>query len=337
MQKQIIECVPNFSEGRDRTIIEKIAAAIQRIEGVKLLHVDMGKAANRTVMTFAGTPQRVVEAAFQAVRCAADLIDMRFHEGEHPRIGAVDVCPLVPVANISLEAVRELAQALGERIGKELELPVFLYEANASAPHRKNLAHIRKGEYEGLETKLDQDKWQPDFGPHDFHPAFGAMVLGARNYLIAYNVNLNTKSVTLANDIAREIRESGKWVIKNRKRIHEPGRLKSLKAIGWYIREYDCAQVSMNLTNYKITGMHQAYEACREVAATFGVEVTGSELIGLVPLEALLLAGKHYATTSQLTETATVELAIQKLGLTQLKPFDPSTRVLEYRLEMAVN
>jgi len=333
--KQIIECIPNFSEGKNANILAAIATAIKSVTGVKLLHMDRGEAANRTVFTFAGEPELVIEAAFQAMSVAEKLIDMRIQKGEHPRIGATDVCPLVPIANITMEEVKEYANQLGERAARELAIPIYLYEHSAKTTKRKNLATIRSGEYEGLAEKMKLREWQPDFG-QSFNAKTGATVLGARDFLIAYNANLATDSVEIATQIARTIRESGK-VIKttNGEKIRIPGQCKSLKAIGWYIKEYEKAQVSMNLTNFKITGIHEAYEACKIAAKKYGTLVTGSELIGLIPLEAILAAGHFYANKTgktNLTETALIQLAVDKLGLAELSPFNFEERVIEYLL-----
>lgn len=335
--EQIIECIPNFSEGKNTNTLAAISAAIKSIAGVKLLHVDRGEAANRTVFTFAGAPQAVAEAAFQAIKVAGALIDMRTQKGEHPRIGATDVCPLVPIANITMEEVKEYAIELGPRVAKELNIPVYLYEHSANFPERKNLATIRSGEYEGLAQKMKLPEWQPDFGKQ-FNARTGATVLGARDFLIAYNANLDTDSVKIANQIARTIRESGQLVKKeNGEKIRIPGECKSLKAIGWYIEEYGKAQVSMNLTNFKITGIHEAYEACKKAAEKYGVTVTGSELIGLIPLRAILDAGYFYANQSgqpstELTEKELLQIAVKALGLGELSPFNLEERVIEYLL-----
>ena len=334
-QKQIIECIPNFSEGKNANTLAAISDAIKNISGVKLLHIDPGVAANRTVFTFAGEPKNVVEAAFQAIKVAGELIDMRTQKGTHPRIGATDVCPLVPIANITMEAVKIYAKELGERVAKELTIPIYLYEHSATTPKRKNLATIRSGEYEGLAQKMELSDWQPDFG-QSFNARTGATVLGARDFLIAYNVNLNTDSVTIAKQIARDIRESGRLVKKaDGKKIRIPGQCKSLKAIGWYIEEYGKAQVSMNLTNYKITGIHEAFEACKAAAKKHGALLTGSELIGLLPLEAILAAGHFYATkkgVTTLTQQALIQLAVNELGLADLSPFKFEERIIEYLL-----
>ena len=337
--QQLIECIPNFSEGRDLAIISAIATAIRQVEGVKLLHIDQGEAANRTVFTFVGPPKELIEAAFQAIKTASELIDMSQQTGEHPRIGATDVCPLVPLANISMEEVMQYTHQLGQRIGDALDIPVYLYENSASQPARKNLATIRSGEYEGLATKMKLSEWQPDYGPMNFNAKSGATVLGARDFLIAYNVNLNTDSVDIANEIARRVRTSGRLVTQadgTKKRI--PGKLKYLKAIGWYIEEYGKAQVSMNLTNMHQTSVHHAFEACVEAAEDLGVKVTGSELIGLIPQQPLLVAGKYYSAKlgkNIMDRDALISLAITSLGLAELAPFNPVERIIEQVLHTA--
>lgn len=334
-QQQIIECIPNFSEGQNPNTLKAIATAIKEVDGVKLLHIDQGKAANRTVFTFAGTPKFVVEAAYRAIKIAGELIDMRQQKGEHPRIGATDVCPLVPIANITMEEVKELAMNLASRVG-DLGIPVYLYEHSAKTLQRKNLATIRSGEYEGLAKKMQLSEWQPDFG-EKFNAKTGATVIGARDFLIAYNANLNTDSVEIANEIARAIRTSGK-IITNElgEKIRIAGQCKSLKAIGWYIEEYKQAQVSMNLTNFKITGIHTAYEACKNVAEKYGVKVTGSELIGLIPLDAILAAGLFYlqkeGQSINQAEKMIIETAVKHLGLADLRPFNYKERIIEYLL-----
>ncbi len=334
-KKQIIECIPNFSEGKNANTLAAILAAIKAVTGVKLLHLDRGAAANRTVFTFAGKPQKVVEAAFQAIKVAGELIDMRVQKGEHPRIGATDVCPLVPIANITMAEVKEYAAQLGARIAKELNIPIYLYEHSAITPNRKNLAIIRSGEYEGLAEKMALAEWQPDFGA-SFNAKTGATVLGARDFLIAYNANLDTDSVEIATQIARTIRTSGKVIKKESgEKIRIPGQCRSLKAIGWYIEEYGKAQVSMNLTNFKITGIHEAYEACKAAAEKYGATVTGSELIGLIPLEAMLAAGHFYANitgATNLPEKELIQLAVNELGLADLSPFHFEERIIEYLL-----
>ncbi|HEY1047011.1 MAG TPA: glutamate formimidoyltransferase [Bacteroidia bacterium] len=349
MLKQIIECVPNFSEGNNPEIIKQITNAIESVEGVMLLHVDMGKATNRTVVTFAGEPAKVVEAAFLGIQKAAELIDMRQHKGEHPRMGATDVCPLVPVSGISMEECAEWSKVLGKKVGTELKIPVYLYEEAQSNKNRSNLSIIRGGEYEGFVEKIKLPEWQPDFGPAELPLKHGATVIGARDFLIAYNINLNTKSTRIANRIAFDVREagrvkregnpiSGKVVTDaNGEPVRIPGTLKSVKAIGWYIEEYGMAQISMNLTNYKITSVHQAFdEVCRK-GEERGVRVTGSELVGLVPLQPLLDAGKHYlgkqGRSKGVSESELIEIAVQSLGLNQLGVFNPEERIIEYVLK----
>ena len=349
MNQQIIECVPNFSEGVDKNTIDQITSAISSVEGVSLLHVDMGKATNRTVVTFAGNPAAVIEAAFLGIQKAAELIDMRQHKGEHPRMGATDVCPLVPVSNISMEETAEWAKKLGQRVGTELLIPVYLYEAAQSNPERKNLSVIRAGEYEGFAKKIQDPAWQPDFGPSVLPAKHGATVIGARDFLIAYNINLNTKSTRIANRIAFDVREAGRVkregnpisgkVVNdaNGEPIRIPGTLKSVKAIGWYIEEYGMAQISMNLTNYHITSVHQAFDEVNQKAQERGVIVTGSELVGLVPLQPLLDAGKHYlqkqGRSIGVSQDELIHIAVQSLGLNQLGPFNPQERIIEFALK----
>jgi glutamate formiminotransferase/formiminotetrahydrofolate cyclodeaminase len=328
----LIECVPNFSEGRDLEVIRKITARIESVEGATLLHVDPGKATHRTVVTFAGTPAAVVEAAFRAIATAAGTIDMRRHRGEHPRMGATDVCPLVPISGISLEETAELARELGERVGRELGIPVYLYEASQPDPARKNLSVIRAGEYEGLPGKLADPAWKPDFGPAEFNPGAGATVIGARDFLVAFNVNLNTTSTRRANAVAFDVRESG----RGQPPQHIPGTLKAVKAIGWYIDEYGIAQVSMNLTDLRVTPLHLAFDETCRAAEARGLRVTGSELVGLIPLAAMLEAGKHYLKKQQrslgVSEGELIRIAVRSLGLADLSPFDPAERIIEYRL-----
>lgn len=334
-KKQIIECIPNFSEGKNANTLASISKAIKAISGVKLLHLDRGEAANRTVFTFAGEPQKVVEAAFQAIKVAGELIDMRIQKGEHPRIGATDVCPLVPIANITMAEVQEYASQLGARVARELNIPIYLYEHSAKIASRKNLATIRAGEYEGLANKMALTEWHPDFG-ESFNAKTGATVLGARDFLIAYNANLDIASVEIATQIARTIRASGKVIKKeNGEKIRIPGQCKFLKAIGWYIEEYGKAQVSMNLTNFKITGIHEAYEVCKIAAEKYGAKITGSELIGLIPLEAMLAAGHFYANKKEatnLSEKELLQVAVNELGLVDLSPFNFEERIIEYLL-----
>ncbi len=332
--KPIIECIPNFSEGQNATTINTLAREIEKVKAVQLLHIDQSKSANRSVFTFVGSPEKVIEAAFLAIKKASELIDMRTQRGAHPRIGATDVCPLVPIANIEMKEVIDYAKKLGERVAKELSIPIYLYEYAATSKERINLAAIRAGEYEGLEEKMKLDKWKPDFGA-TFNAKSGATVIGVRDFLIAFNVNLNTNSVEIARTIAREIRESGK-VVKSAtgKKTRIPGKYKALKAIGWYIEEYGKAQVSMNLTNIHTTTIHEAFEACKAEAVLLGIEVTGSELIGLIPLAALLQAGQFYyqkeKIASKKSEKDLIQMAVKHLGLAELAPFCPEKRVIEY-------
>lgn len=341
---QLVECIPNFSEGQNKEHIGAIAASISEVSEVRLLHVDPGYSANRTVMTFAGPVEAVVEAAFAAIKTAAKLIDMRKHVGTHPRMGATDVCPLVPISGISLEELIPYGHALGKRVGEELGIPVYMYEETARAFHRRNLAAIRAGEYEGFQQKIQEPEWKPDYGPVTFQAKSGQTVIGVRNFLVAYNMNLDTDSVKLANAIAFDIREIGRV-----KKIHGeiqrdeegralriPGICRSLKAIGWYIEEYKKAQVSTNLTNIQVCSVHEAFEAAKRSAELRGVTVTGSELIGLIPKKCLLDAGNYYAGVQgkfDLSERELVQLAIQSLGLDELAPFEPQKRVLEYMLD----
>jgi glutamate formiminotransferase/formiminotetrahydrofolate cyclodeaminase len=328
----LIECVPNFSEGRDLEVIRKITARIESVEGATLLHVDPGKATHRSVVTFAGSPAAVVEAAFRAIATAAETIDMRRHRGEHPRMGATDVCPLVPISGISLEETAELARQLGERVGRELGIPVYLYEASQPDPARRNLSVIRSGEYEGLPKKLADPAWKPDFGPAEFNPRSGATVIGARDFLVAFNVNLNTTSTRRANAVAFDVRESGRGEPPQ----NVPGTLKAVKAIGWYIEEYGIAQVSMNLTDLRVTPLHVAFDQTCRAAEARGLRVTGSELVGLIPLASLLEAGRHYLRKQRrslgVSERELIRIAIRSLGLADLTPFDPAQRIIEYRL-----
>ncbi|MBE2290797.1 MAG: glutamate formimidoyltransferase [Chitinophagaceae bacterium] len=341
----IIECVPNFSEGRDMNIIKQITDEIETVEGVRLLDVDPGKATNRTVVTFVGNPQAVVDAAFLAIKKAGELIDMSKHTGEHPRMGATDVCPLIPVSGISMEDTVEFAKQLAKRVGEEANIPVYLYEYAASAPYRTNLADIRSGEYEGLAAKIVKPEWKPDYGPAAFNARTGATVIGARDFLIAYNVNLNTTSTRRANAVAFDIREKGRQkkddngkVVKdaNGDPVWVPGLLKNVKAIGWFIEEYGVAQISINLTNMNTTPLHVMFDTACERATARGLRVTGSELVGLVPLQALLEAGKYFLRKQQRSvgvgEAELVRIAIKSLGLDELGPFDPQKKIIEYRL-----
>lgn len=319
----VLECVPNFSEGRDSEVLSRIEGAIASVDGVRLLGVDPGRAAHRTVMTFVGPPEATVEAAFRAIARATRLIDMRRHLGTHPRLGATDVCPLVPVAGVSLDEAAEYARRLGERVGRELDIPVYLYEHAATDSRRRNLADIRRGEYEGLADKLERPEWKPDFGPAQSRPRSGATVIGARDFLVAFNVNLDSKSIPLARAIAREVREKGGG----------SGSLKGVKAIGWYIEDYGIAQVSMNLTDTGATPVHVAFEEVRRRAEARGARVTGSELVGLIPLRALLEVGRGSSGRSpDVPEDELVRSAVNFLGLDDLGAFDPSKKVLEYRL-----
>lgn len=348
---RIIECVPNFSEGRNDQMIQGLSESIRKVAGVKLLHVDPGKSTNRTVVTFAGNPESVIEAAFQAIAFAAQNIDMKQHHGEHPRMGATDVCPLIPVSGISMEETVQYAKQLAERVGKELKIPVYLYEAAASADYRRNLADIRSGEYEGLEQKMKLKEWKPDYGPSEFNAQSGATVIGARDFLIAYNVNLNTRSVKLANEVAFDLRENGRALkdeqtgklLKNAKGeiLRTPGSCKSVKAIGWYIDEYQLAQVSMNLTNMNETALHIAFEECRKAADKYGLIVTGSELVGLVPKKALIDAGNYFLKKQKrslgISEEECIDIAVQTLGLNSISHFDPQKRIIDYMLEEKEN
>ena len=339
MQK-IIECVPNFSEGRDLNIIRQITDVIESVEGIKLLNVDPGKGTNRTVVTFVGNENEVVEAAFRAIKKAGELIDMRKHSGAHPRFGATDVCPFIPIANATMEDCIACAKKLGERVGKELNQPVYLYEYAASAPHRKNLASVRAGEYEGIAQKITLPDWKPDFGPAQFNEQTGNIAIGARDFLVAYNVNLNTTSTRRANSVAFDVREQGRKT-KNEKgeEVHQPGACKAVKGIGWFIPEYGVAQVSMNLTNINITPVHIAFDECVKSAYNRGMRVTGSELIGLMPLKAILDAGKYFLEKQQrstgVSEDELIKIAVKSMGLDELVPFEPRKRIIEYMLDDA--
>lgn len=346
MAKQLIECVPNFSEGRDMGIIKQITDQIESVEGVKLLDVDPGKATNRTVVTFVGEPDAVVEAAYLAIKKAAELIDMRNHSGEHPRMGATDVCPFIPIANITMEETAAYTKKLGERVGRDLGISVFLYESSATDPRWKNLANIRSGEYEKMESKLKQLDFNPDFGPKALNVTAGVTAIGARDFLIAYNVNLNTTSTRRANNVAFDVREAGRIktdpvtdkpiLDANGEPIREAGTCKSVKGIGWYIPEYGIAQVSMNLTNIKDTPFHIAFEECCKSANRRGMRVTGSELVGLVPLSVMLDAGKYFLKQQQrstgIAESEIIKIAIKTMGLDELAPFDPQKKIIEYVL-----
>ncbi len=348
-QMQLIECVPNFSEGRDLSIIKQITDQIESVEGVRLLNVDPGKATNRTVVTFVGAPAAVVEAAFLAIKKAGELIDMTTHKGEHPRMGATDVCPLIPISNITMEETAEWAVKLAKLVGEELQLPVYLYECAQPDKSRCNLSVIRAGEYEGFFKKIQLPEWKPDFGPAEFDAKRGATVIGARDFLVAYNVNLNTTSVRRANSIAFDVREAGRVKREgdpitgkvvtdvNGKPVSIPGSLKCVKAIGWFIEEYGIAQISMNLTNISVTPMHIAFDEVCKKAAERGIRVTGSELVGLIPLQAMLDAGKYFLAKQKrstgVSEEELIRIAVLSLGLDELSPFNPEERIIEYLLK----
>ena len=329
--KKLIECVPNFSEGRDMKTVNAIADSIKAVAGVKLLSVEPDKDYNRSVVTFVGEPAAVQEAAFQSMKTAAKLIDMTKHKGEHPRIGATDVVPFIPVSGATMEECVRLANALGKRAAEELHIPMYLYEEAAKIPERKNLSNIRKGEYEGLAEKLKDPAWKPDFGTATFNPQSGATVTGARFFLIAYNVNLSTNNKDYAHEIALRIRESGRS-IKNSTgvSIKNPGTLQSVKAMGVLLERHDIAQVSINLTNYHVTPPHIAYEEVRKEAQKLGINVTGSEIVGLIPKEAILLTGKFYSDRTNASEDQLIEKAVEALRLSQLEPFDPKKKIIEY-------
>ncbi len=345
---QLIECVPNFSEGNDLTIIKQITTEIESIEGVRILNIDPGKATNRTVVTFVGPPQAVVDAAFLAIKKAAELIDMSKHKGEHPRMGATDVCPLIPISDISMEETSIYAKQLGERVGNDLHIPVYLYEASQPNKKRNNLSIIRAGEYEGFFKKIKLPEWEPDYGPQEHSVKSGSTVIGARDFLIAYNINLNTTSVRRANSIAFDVRETGRVkregnpitgkIVKdsNGAPVYVPGTLKSVKAIGWYIQEYGIAQISMNLTNISVTPVHIAFDEVCKRATERGIRVTGSELIGLIPLNCLLDAGRYFLAKQQrstgVSEQELIKIAVKSLGLDDLAPFEPKERIIEYLL-----
>jgi glutamate formiminotransferase/formiminotetrahydrofolate cyclodeaminase len=334
--KRIIECVPNFSEGVDHNIINSITHQIEIVKGVKLLNVDPGKGANRTVVTFAGEPEAVVEAAYLAIKKAGELIDMRIQKGTHPRMGATDVCPLIPISNISLDETAVYAQQLAKRVGDELGIPVYLYEHAQQNKDRSNLSVIRSGEYEGFFNKIKLTGWQPDFGPHEMNARCGATVIGARDFLIAFNINLDTASTRIANEIAQEVRESGKIIANENGKQRIPGALKYVKAIGWYMEEYGKAQVSMNLTNISVTPVHRVFDEVAARATAHGVKVTGSELIGMIPLKAMLDAGNYFLQkqgfSNPVSEGELIAAAIQSMGLDELAPFNPQERIIEYLL-----
>ncbi len=344
--KRLIECVPNFSEGVNATIIQNIADEIRNAKGVQLLDVDPGQATNRTVVTFVGEPEAVIDAAFLAIKKASQLIDMTTHTGEHPRMGATDVCPLIPISGVTMEETVEYAQRLGKRVGEELGIPVYLYEEAASQPERKNLATIRAGEYEGMAAKLLKPEWKPDYGPTTLPVKHGVTAIGARDFLIAYNVNLNTTSVRRANSVAFDVREKGRIKRKGGKLdgdilrdadgepLREPGACPGVKAIGWYIAEYGVAQISMNITDINQTPLHKAFEECNHSATRRGLRVTGSELVGLVPKQVMLDAGRYFLKKQQrsigVSEDELIKIAVKSMGLDELAPFDPRKKIIEY-------
>lgn len=350
MQK-LIECVPNFSEGRDLGIIRQITAAIESVEGVSLLDVDPGASTNRTVVTFVGSPEAAVEAAFRGIQKAAELIDMSKHRGAHPRMGATDVCPFIPVSNVSWAEAIDCAKQLGKRVADELNIPVYLYEKAARDASRSNLSVIRAGEYEGFFEKIKEPAWKPDFGPPKFNERSGATVIGAREFLVAYNVNLNTKAVRRANSVAFDVRENGRIktidgtpygkpvLDENGEPVRVPGMLKHVKAIGWYVEEYGIAQVSMNLTNIEETPLHAAFDACNDAASKRGLRVTGSEVVGMLPKKCLVEAGRYFLRKQKWSEGASEEeligIAVRSMGLSELKPFDPKEKIIELKMESA--
>jgi glutamate formiminotransferase / formiminotetrahydrofolate cyclodeaminase len=349
--EKLIECVPNFSEGRDLNVIRQITAAIESVEGIALLDVDAGATTNRTVVTFVGSPEATVEAAFRGIQKAAELIDMRKHKGAHPRMGATDVCPFIPIGNVSWEEAIDCARKLAQRVADELKIPAYLYEKAARNPSRSNLAVIRAGEYEGFFEKIKEEAWKPDFGPAVFNEKSGATAIGAREFLVAYNVNLNTKAVRRANSVAFDVREngriktedgtpSGKPVLDEKgEPVRVPGMLKHVKAIGWYVEEYGIAQVSINLTNIEETPLHAAFDACNEAANKRGLRVTGSEIVGMVPKKCLVDAGRYFLRKQRWSEGASeeelIETAIRSMGLSELKAFNPKEKVIELKIESA--
>src|SRR5213083_266336 len=347
--QRLSECVPNFSEGRELDVIRQITGTIESVDGVSLLDVDPGASTNRTVVTFVGGPEATVEAAFRAIQKAAELIDMRKHKGAHPRMGATDVCPFIPVSNVSWEEAIACAQKLGKRVGEELKIPVYLYEKAAKDKSRSNLAVIRTGEYEGFAEKIKKPEWNPDFGPAKLNEKAGATAIGAREFLVAYNVNLNTKSVRRANSVAFDVREQGRFKTEdgtpsgkkvldaNGEPVRVPGMLKHVKAIGWFVKEYGIAQVSMNLTNIEETPLHVAFDACVEAASKRGLRVTGSEIVGMVPKKCLVDAGRYFLRKQRWSQGASeeelIDIAIRSMGLSELKPFEPKEKVIELKIE----
>ena len=343
---KIIECVPNFSEGRDMSVIDKITAEIKKVSGVKLLDVDPGYDTNRTVVTFVGEPEPVKQAAFAAVKKSHELIDMRHHKGAHPRFGACDVCPIIPVSGVTMDECVEIAHDLGKRLGEELDYPVYFYEYAATKPERRNLATVRSGEYEGLEAKLKDPNWKPDFGPAEFRPTKGATAVSARDFLIAYNINLNTTNAKKANAIALRLREQGypkkdadgnPVLDEKGKKVMCPGMFKNCKAIGWYVDDFKRAQISINLTNYHVTNMYHVFDAASKLAEEKGLRVTGSEIVGVLPKEALIEAGIHYlekqGTCAGQSEAELIKIAEQSLGLSDVVKFKPEEKIIEYMVK----
>ena len=351
---KLIECVPNFSEGKDLAKVKAITDAIESVDGITLLDVDPGADTNRTVVTFVGNPDAVSEAAYLGIKMAAEVIDMSKHKGAHPRMGATDVCPFIPISNVSNEECIDLSKEIGQRVGEELSIPVYLYEHSAQTPERKSLPDIREGEYEGLAEKLKDIKWKPDFGPAKFNVAAGATVMGMRDFLIAYNINLNTKDHRLATDIAFELRESGRSkrkpdpdspnlldgeIIRNSdgSPVKVPGMFKEVKCVGWYIDTFKRAQISINFNNYKVSSIHDVYDAACKLADERGIRVTGSELVGLIPLEAILMAGRHYLAKQRRTvgvpEEDIIQAAVQSLGLNDVTPFIAEEKIIEYAVK----
>ena len=334
MEKELVACVPNFSEGRNPDSIASIKQAIESVSGVKILHTDIGFSVNRTVITFVGPPQQIVEAAFLGICKAYELIDMSKHTGTHPRMGAVDVCPLVPLIGVTMEQTMSLAEQLAIKVAAVCHLPVFRYEKNAVLPHRMKLSQIRFGEYEGWFQKIKNPEWKPDFGPTEVSVEKGILALGARDIMLAYNVNLHSKDVSIANKIARELRESGYVAIDNQgNKTITPGLCKGVRAIGWFIPEFQCAQVSMNLMDLNETSWVQAFETCKKLAANYGVEISGSELVGMVPESVILAAGNHFLgiEKSHFTKIDIVSAAINGLGLSDKLPFVPEEKIIEWR------
>lgn len=333
MNQPIVECVPNFSEGKDERVIDAIAEAIRQERGTVLLNVDSNRDADRTVMTFAGKPESVLRSAYAAIKTAAEKIDLRHKKGKHPRMGATDVCPLIPLRNMKMEDAIVLAERLAEKVGDELNIPVYLYEYAAKSDSRRSLPQIRKGEFEKLHSKISDPEWKPDHGPEKVHTTAGASVIGARNFLIAYNINLKTKDAAIAHKIAQSVRESGKKVIQNGEKVHIPGKLKALRAIGWYLEDFDCAQVSLNLLNFWQTNMAEAYETVKETARELGTDVNGSELVGMIPVDAVAESVSYYDSANKnLSEEKMVKLLNEKLQLDAVKPFAPQEKIIEWKL-----